>query len=327
MPVNIKDPLIIHTVENGEMIALAQGNPVAIGDLVLVSKLPDGTFVTHGNDTIDVQDTVLVTKMINGEYVAVKGGNCFLISKGYSRPLDYGYPIPPGTELAVDFLGTFKYKWDGEGKVYVSSSCCANVEIDQITLDDLLLVVNSKGKTKSCSYNGIGGYQGVLKPGPDLEITDLLTKGINELQFFICDVYGAGIGCGSLYISQTYLSTGGNHFLVTDGYSKKISTVGIETDTIAAVDYIWDGIGKIYVAGSYCADPTIDKILVDDQLIVSNSNGQSVNVINPSVANPSGVPDLDITSLLIKGANHLTFQVHDIYGVGIGCQALYLVQY
>lgn len=327
MVVRIKDTLILNTVENGEVISIAKGNPVSVSDQILMYKLPDGTFVTHGNDIIDIGDTILINKMINGEYVAVKGGNCFLISKGYSRPLPYGYPYPNGTILQRDFLGTFKYKWDGQGKVYVSSSCCANTETDTISIDDMLIVMNPEGKTVTCAYNAIPYYGGYVRPGPDLEITSLLFKGINEIQIYIQDLFGVGIGCGSLYISQTYLSQGGSHTLITTGYGRPINTIGVETDTIATIQYNWDGTGKIYVSSSYCADPSVDKIVIDDQLIVTNGNNQSVIVSNPSSYNPEGVSDLDITSLLIKGDNILTFKIHDIFGVGIGCAPLYLVQY
>jgi hypothetical protein len=327
MVVRLKDTIVIHTVENNEKMALAKGNPVAIGDQVLVSKLPDGTFVTHGNDTINVGDTVLVNTMSNGEYVTVKGGNCFLISRGYNRPLPYGYPIPPNTPFVIDFLGNFKYKWNGEGKVYVSSSCCVNLETDTITLDDELIIINANNEFVTCAYNAIPRYAGYARPGPPLEITSLLTKGMNELRFYIQDLFGAGMGCGPLYISQTYLNVDGSQLLITRGYDRPINTRGVETDTIATVNYNWDGIGKIYISSSYCADPLVDKILIDDQLIVTNSNGQSVSVSNPAGLDVEGAPDLEITSLLIKGDNTLTFEIHDIIGVSIGCAPLFLIQY
>ena len=319
MVVRIKDTTVLNTVENGEIISLAKGNPVSVTDQVLCYKLPDGTFVTHGNDIIDVGDTVLVNTMTNGEYVTVKGGNCFLISRGYDRPI-----TTRGKE--TDFLGLFKYKWDGQGKVYVSSSCCANTETDTIALDDQLIVINSEGKFVTCAYNAPSGG-GYVIGGPDLEITSLLTKGLNELQFYVHDIYGVDIGVGQLYISQTYLKSGGNHLLVTGGYTNPIITTGVQTDTITTITYNWDGNEKIFISSSYCADPATDNIIVDDQLIVTNGNDQSVSVSNPSSYNPKGVPDLDITSLLIKGDNKLTFQIHDIFGVGIGCGPLYLVQY
>jgi hypothetical protein len=40
-----------------------------------------------------------------------------------------------------------------------------------------------------------------------------------------------------------------------------------------------------------------------------------------------GIPDLEITSLLVDRNNTLTFKVHDIFGTNIGCSALCLVQY
>ena len=327
MVVRINDTLILNTVENGEIVSIAKGNPVSVTDQVLMYKLPDGTFITHGNDNIEIGDTILINKMINGEYVAVKGGNCFLITKGYTRPLPYNRPIPPGTLLVTDFFGVFKYKWDGKGRVYVSSSCCANIETDTIVIDDELIVVNSEGKYVTCAYNGPSGGAYTI-PGPDLEITSLLVKGFNELQFYVHDIFGGDIGIlTSLYISQTYLNEGGSHLLITNGGFRPITTTGVETDTIATITYNWDGNEKIFISSSYCADPATDNIIVDDQLIVTNGNDQSVSVSNPSSYNPKGVPDLDITSLLIKGDNKLTFQIHDIFGVGIGCGPLYLVQY
>jgi hypothetical protein len=62
-------------------------------------------------------------------------------------------------------------------------------------------------------------------------------------------------------------------------------------------------------------------------LTVTNGNGISVARSNPSSYEPSGVPDLDITSLLIDGENTLTFYIHDLFGVSMGCQPLYIVQY
>jgi hypothetical protein len=155
-------------------------------------------------------------------------------------------------------IGTFKYRWDGLGRVYVSSSCCANVETDTIGLDDELIVENANGKKVKCAYNGPSGG-GYTIQGPDLELTPILSVGTNELTFYIHDVYGVGMGCGQLYISQTYLQEGGEHILITKGYGRKITTYGVETDNIGTFSYKWNGIGKVYISSSYCADPTTDK--------------------------------------------------------------------
>jgi hypothetical protein len=319
MVVNLKDKLIISTTNADEKIALTKGNPVLIGDQVLVHPQTDGTHITHGNSNIGIGDMVTVYTTDNGEYVAVKGGNCFLISKGYNHPVS--------KVGQIESIGVFKYRWDGLGRVYVSSSCCTNVETDLIALDDELIVENMETKHHvRCAYNAPSGGRYVI-PGPDLELTPILKEGTNTLSFYIHDIYGAGIGCGSLYISQTYLKDGGEHILITPGYSRKISTYGIETDDIGTFEYTWNGIGKVYISSSYCADPSVDKIVLDDQVIVTNSNGVSVSASNPSDYNPLGVPDLEITSLLIDGINELTFHIHDLFGTAIGCEALYLVQY
>jgi hypothetical protein len=187
-------------------------------------------------------------------------------------------------------------------------------------------VENANGKKVKCAYNGPSGG-GYTIQGPDLELTPILSVGTNELTFFIHDVYGVDMGCGQLYISQTYLQEGGEHILITKGYERKITTYGIETDNIGTFSYKWNGIGKVYISSSYCADPTTDKIFLDDELTVTNGNGVSVARSNPSSYEPDGVNDLEITSLLIDGENTLTFYIHDLFGQAMGCQALYLVQY
>lgn len=191
------DNSIVYTTRNGEKVAIPPGNSLSVGDKVLVHRLPDGTYVTHGNSTINVGDTVLVTQTKNGEYVAVKGGitassNCVKVTDGFLRNVKYQYEVVN--------LGTFNFNWDGKARVWLLSSCQGTPN-NTIWADDYIQVTTSKGTINSPSYDDSNHY---IQSGPPVEITSILAVGNNEITINICDLYAWSIGCTPLYIVPYY---------------------------------------------------------------------------------------------------------------------------
>jgi|GEM_PF-4625012 hypothetical protein len=190
------DNSIVYTTQNGEKVAIPPGNAPSIGDKVLVHRLPDGTLAIHGNSSINVGDTVLVTRTRTGEYIAVKGGvtssNCVKVTDGFLRDVNYQYEVVN--------LGTFNFNWDGKARVYLMQSC-QNTPNDTIWADDYIQVTTSKGTLNSPSYDDSNHY---IQSGPPVEITSMLVVGDNEITINICDLYAWSIGCAPLYIVPYY---------------------------------------------------------------------------------------------------------------------------
>ena len=114
--------------------------------------------------------------------------------------------------------------------------------------------------------------------------------------------------------------------LITQGYKNKISTMGVETDLLGQFTFNWDGTGHVYVASDWQADPATDSICIDDELIVTNSEGASFSrSCNAGNVYRCGA-DIEITSFLTEGDNELAFEIHDIYGGAIGCGPLFVIQ-
>ena len=62
---------IVYTLQSGEQVALPQGNPIQVGDRVLVHQTPDGRYATTGNNPIRKGDRVIVLTTDQGEKVSV----------------------------------------------------------------------------------------------------------------------------------------------------------------------------------------------------------------------------------------------------------------
>ncbi|MBZ2166291.1 hypothetical protein [Methanobacterium spitsbergense] len=114
--------------------------------------------------------------------------------------------------------------------------------------------------------------------------------------------------------------------LITQGYTYLINTVGTATQYLGTFTFNWDGIGRVYVASDWQADPATDLINIDDQLIVSNADGNSFERSCNAGNHYAPGPDIEVTSLLHEGINELTFTIKDIYGGKIGCGYLFLIQ-
>jgi hypothetical protein len=122
--------------------------------------------------------------------------------------------------------------------------------------------------------------------------------------------------------------TNNPYALITNGISQDVVPAGsknVQTINVNSVHYNWDGTGHVYIASSWLADPTTDKISVDDKLIVSNGTNTLTNSYNASNRYKLG-PDMEITSLLVEGDNFLNVKIHDIYGAKIGCGPLFIIQ-
>jgi hypothetical protein len=114
--------------------------------------------------------------------------------------------------------------------------------------------------------------------------------------------------------------------LITQGYSYDIQTVGSATQLLGTFTFNWDGTGRVYVASDWQADPATDLIDIDDQLIVSNGDGDSFERSCNAGNHYAPGPDIEVTALLHEGINELTFTIKDIYGAKIGCGPLFMIQ-
>lgn len=182
------DNSIVYTTQNGEKVAIPPGNAPSIGDKVLVHRLPDGTLAIHGNSSINVGDTVLVTRTRTGEYIAVKGGvtssNCVKVTDDFYRD---------GADNEVVDLGTFEYTWDGSGRVVIYPDCAVPFA-ESMWVDDTLQVSTENGSLSRF-------YGGPAWGHPALTLNTILKEGKNEIDIKI--INGSGkIGCPTLYITH-----------------------------------------------------------------------------------------------------------------------------
>lgn len=114
--------------------------------------------------------------------------------------------------------------------------------------------------------------------------------------------------------------------LITTGFSRKINTIGVEEQLLGTFTFFWDGKGHVYVASDWNADPTTDRINIDDELIVTNSEGASFSRSCNAGNHYMPGPDIEITSFLEQGDNEISFLIKDIYGSMIGCGFLFVIQ-
>ena len=114
--------------------------------------------------------------------------------------------------------------------------------------------------------------------------------------------------------------------LITNGYAKKINTIGTETDLLGSFTFYWDGTGRVYVASDWQANPETDLISIDDELIVTNKDGISFTRSCNAGNHYAPGPDIELTSFLEEGDNQISFKIKDLYGSKIGCGPLFLIQ-
>jgi len=93
-------------------------------------------------------------------------------------------------------LGTFEFNWNGMGQLIMASSSVVFPETDQIWADDKLVI---KG-VGVISHQFADAF--AVHRGPAIDITSILHKGKNIIMVEVVDVYGAYIGCSSLYVVQ-----------------------------------------------------------------------------------------------------------------------------
>ncbi len=127
---------------------------------------------------------------------------------GYNGQETYCIKVSSGFDQAVTQqgqiidLGTFNFTWQGNGQIYITSTCPANPNTDKIWADDELDVIASLGtlSVKNVDH-GLGGPYGGCHYAPDLNISSILQTGDNSLDFQIKDTGANLIGCSPLYIT------------------------------------------------------------------------------------------------------------------------------
>ncbi len=116
----------------------------------------------------------------------IVSNSCVLISRGFSNPVTQKGQIVDlgntanGIAIVDNFnIGSFLFNWDGSGKIYVASSCDADITTDKIWADDELVLKTVNGSVTGESIDhGLGGpYPGAYYYRP-LEITSILQAGI-----------------------------------------------------------------------------------------------------------------------------------------------------
>ncbi|MCE7699510.1 MAG: hypothetical protein K8E24_012135 [Methanobacterium paludis] len=114
--------------------------------------------------------------------------------------------------------------------------------------------------------------------------------------------------------------------LITYGYKFNVTTKNEATQLLGTFTFNWDGTGKVYIASDWLADPATDRIGVDDDIIITNGDGNSITQHCSTSAAPFPAPDVNITSLLSEGSNEITIAIKDVYGTSLSCGTLFMIQ-
>ena len=195
----------------------------------------------------------------------------------------------------------------------------------QISNDGVIVPITNNGNT----WNGALYYP--QTPSLDDMATNLIKYDlIFELQQTNNPASDVFIPDLRLYPNVDYSCWTNNPYaVVTNGFRRFVNprnSIGTDSQVITTINYNWDGTGQVYIASSWLADPTTDRIGIDDKLVVTNGLGHSVSrAYNANNRYKLG-PDLEITSILTEGNNSLTFKVEDLYGGALGTDALFIVQ-
>ncbi len=183
---------------DGELYQVEKASPTS-GGRVLVLNDVNGEDVAV-NCNVNVGDKVIVIEGHDGEDYAVKGSALEydaykLISEGFDRAVANQYE-------EVN-LGTFTFNWDGTGKIYLLPSIAANPLTDYVWVDDSIYISTTNGTIYADDSDSSKGMSpsGVYYSGT-VEITSILERGSNEVNFLLKDIAAAKIGCSSLYIVQ-----------------------------------------------------------------------------------------------------------------------------
>jgi hypothetical protein len=140
------DERIVYTLQTGEQVALPQGNPIQVGDRVLVHHTPDGKLATTGNNPIRVGDRVIVLTTNQGEKISVNVQDeirndgyiwAYLIpfgSKGktysfndFNHSNHSGQDTPIGN-IIVDIPPCKAMQFNMSYDVFTTNTCIVNVE-------------------------------------------------------------------------------------------------------------------------------------------------------------------------------------------------------
>lgn len=165
----------------GDRSVAVASQPISISDKVVCMKYNGG--LIHPTAPI-VGDTVLLTQTKSGKVAVcctVYDDYVFVIDE-WIRDVAYQYE-------EVD-LGSFNFRWDGNGNVYLSS--VAGTPTD-MWADDAVRVTTGLGSL-SFSMGSVTIYRGLA------DITSICQMGGNSIQIEIYDIYSNYIGSSDIYI-------------------------------------------------------------------------------------------------------------------------------
>jgi hypothetical protein len=289
--------------------------------------------------------------------------NCILFSNGMDREVQFN-----GEGCVV---GTLNFNWDGTGEVYLASVCNADPETDSIWADNVLIIKSPLGQitrqTGTFVYpfplNGQPGDDFPVWGGKDVDITSLLTAGVNTLMIQVVDSFtlqptiassGNLIGWSSLYVVQVNGSANGLTLISLEpglcGYQ------GIPDAAISPIGSGGGGSGSVglpmQITAGWIGDTDTDGHSYDLGTFKFNWNGtgkiylaSNSGVINPeddyiqftvdatitssigSLTTGSNViNDFDITSICVAGQNSITITINNPSEGNLATSALWIVQ-
>jgi hypothetical protein len=116
--------------------------------------------------------------------------------------------------------------------------------------------------------------------------------------------------------------------LITNGYNYTVTGRGDATQYLGTFTFNWDGTGQVYICSDWLAEIATDIIMIDDKIIITNADDESIEVTygHDDPYSINGGPPIEITSLLVEGDNEITFGIEDLYGIELGCGPLFMVQ-
>ncbi|BDZ68395.1 hypothetical protein [Methanobacterium ferruginis] len=160
---------------------------------IIIKSLMNDNFLVLDPETGIVRDINIVNNFCGGigdmNFIRLKESSrsiCCITWMGY---LFYNWQVPDPWDL-----GNVDFQWDGEGRVYLTSSPNANPKINLIRADNKLIITGN-------------GEKIVRETQLAMDITDILDKNTRNqsLHLVLKDLDGGFIGTSPLYLVQKIL--------------------------------------------------------------------------------------------------------------------------